>query len=40
MKCPKCGAESILVNEVKGYKIYLCSNWEKKLCSYGCFGEF
>jgi len=39
MKCKKCGAEGILVNVVRGYRIYQCPNWEKGTCDYGCFGE-
>jgi len=41
MKCEKCGAEGILVNDQsdRGYKIYQCPNWEKGTCKYGCFGE-
>lgn len=40
MKCKRCGAEGILVNDQSPrYKIYKCPNWEKKTCDYGCFLE-
>jgi len=46
MKCPRCGAEGILVNEVRGVKIYQCPNWdftkkwnEQQVCDYGCWAD-
>lgn len=41
MKCKKCGAEGILVNDqtLRGYRIYLCPNWDKGTCDYGAFLE-
>jgi len=38
MKCKKCGAEGILINDQSPrYRIYKCPNGT---CDYGCFGEY